>query len=252
MQVKFASAAISKASVGEASTGGAAASAAASAGRATIVPPGQAALRAAIRGLFKKHNEKMTPMASRFNKDTQPCGARSLTRTRALAAIACRRERVQRSAGTYERIMSANMWSARQAALEIGAKILAGNGVRAGKVMDSAYCVVRHRVSSRAASTLAMQRQDADFEMPCEARFRMQVRIHAPFVFDTARAVTDALKRADSVETPKLPETTQASREGAQPGPVILGGNGVSKEGAATLHDFKDSAGAVLDVVQVY
>jgi hypothetical protein len=253
MQVKFAYAATSKASDGEASTGNAAEAAAVSADDATFVNPEHAAPLAAICAPFDKDNENGTPTASRFNKDAQPRGTRggALRSATALAAIPTRIERVQRNANKYGGTISASVLPARQAALEIGAKILAGDGVRAGKVVDSALRAGRHRVSLRAGSALATQRQDADFVKHCDGRSRTPVRIYMPFAFDAARAAADALERADSIETSKMPEVTQASRERAQLGPVAFGGNGDSKEGAITLHDFKDSAKAVLDVVKV-
>ncbi|WP_206953687.1 hypothetical protein [Trinickia acidisoli] len=137
------------------------------------------------------------------------------------------------------------MLPAAQAALEIAATILAG-GMRAGKGMPSALSVQRwHRVDAQAGSTPACRHQDADFVQHDEARSRMWAPDAASVVFDAKK------KCADSIETPMTPKTMSTACASARPTPIALCADGGSRAGAITLHDFKDSVRAVLDVVEV-
>ncbi len=71
------------------------------------------------------------------------------------------------------------------------------------------------------------------------------------FAFGAADAAPGAKKCADSIETPKTLKAMSTACASARQGPIALCVPSGSQEGAITLHDFKDSLRAVLDVVKV-
>ena len=246
MQVKFASAASSKTKGGEASIGVAAWAVAAPANpTAAIVTFGQTARLAASLASFCQDKENNKLAASRSNTDTRPVRPhrRALSRQPALAILPARIERARASACGHGGTFSANVLPAAQAAFEIGATILAG-GVRAGKGMPSAPLWRGHHVGWLADSKPASRHQDADFAQLGEARFRTLAPV-------AACAVSGAKKCAASMEVLKTLKAMPAAHASACKAFATFGAGGNSRDGAITLHDFKDSVRAVLDVVKV-
>ena len=123
--------------------------------------------------------------------------------------------------------ISADLLPDARATSEFRATILAGEGVRARKSTD------------------------ADLVQHGEISSGTPVRFDAPLAFDAAVWAASAIQRADWIEWPKLPITGQEGRATARSGLSAFGDNGGSRHGAITLYDFKDSAAAVLDVVNV-
>lgn len=253
MQVKFASAASSMTWGGEASIGVAARAAAAPTSETATIFTLKRTVRLAGRSApFDQDNENMQQAAARSNRHARPARLHRVVslRTAARTTLPTRIGRARSSACRYGGTFLASVLPATQAALEIGAKILVG-GVHARKVMSSALVARRHRAGARAGSMPACRRQDADFAQHGEGRSRTQAPVAAPFAIDAARAAPDAQKCADSIEAPKRLETMSSACASTRPGPVASRAEGGSQEGAITLHDFKDSLHAVLDVVEV-
>jgi hypothetical protein len=123
--------------------------------------------------------------------------------------------------------ISADLLPVARATSEFRATILAGEGVRARKATDG------------------------DFVQYGGVSFGTPVRFDAPLAFGAAVWAASAIQRADRIEWPKLPITVQEERASARSGLSAFGDNGGSRHGAITLYDFKDSAAAVLDVVNV-
>jgi hypothetical protein len=246
MQVKFAYAASGSTNGGVASIGVAAWAVAAPANQtAAIVTFGHTAQSAASSASLNQDNENNKLAAPQSSKHKRPVRQHRQVRSRtpAPAILPTRIGRARASACRHGGTFSASVLPAAQAALEIGATILAG-GVRAGKGMPSAPLWRRHRVGWRADSMPAGRPQGADFAEHGEAR----VRTLAPVA---ARAVSGAKQCAASIEVLKTLKATSAAHANARRALVTLGAGGSLRDGAITLHDFKDSVRAVLDVVEV-
>jgi hypothetical protein len=251
MQVKFAYAA-SDMRGGEASIGNAArAVAAPSSETAAFVPHGRTVRLTGCPAPFDQDNENKKQAASRFIEHARPARLHRIAHPRAAASatLPTRIGRAGSSACRFSGTFSVRVLPGTQAALEIGATILAG-GVRARKVASSALDAQRRRGGPQVGSTPACRRPDADFAQAGEGRTRTLAPIAAPFALDAGCVASGAKQCADSIE---MLETQQAmsSPSARQGGCIAVGVDGGSQEGATTLHDFKDSKRAVLDVVKV-
>ncbi|PMS15202.1 hypothetical protein C0Z18_28195 [Trinickia dabaoshanensis] len=246
MQVKFAYAATSNTKGGEASIGVAARAVAGPANEtAAIVSLGPAGWMAACPAPLDQDKQNKKQAASRLSDHARPARSHRLvpSRTSAPAIFPTRTGRARMSTRGYGGIFSLSVLPAAQAALEIGATILAG-GVRAGKGMPSALDAWRYRAGSQAGSSPACRRQEADFAPHGEARA-------STLVPEAALAAFDAKKCAASIETPKTLMAMTPTHASARMALITLDVRGDSRDGAITLHDFKDSVRAVLDVVEV-
>jgi hypothetical protein len=246
MQVKFAYAASGIRKRGEASIGVAARAVAAPTNQtAAIVSLGQTARSAARSASFEQDKQNNKQAAPRSQDHAQPDRSDRFVRwrTAASAILLTRTGRARSSACGNGGTISASALPAAQAALEIGATLLAG-GVCAGKGVPSAIDARRHRVGQQAGSTPASRYLDADFARHGEARFRTLVP-------DTAHAVSGVKKCAASIEMPKTLKAMPATHLSAGMAIITFGACGGSLGGDITLHDVKDSACAVLDVTKV-
>jgi len=253
MQVKFAYAASSITRGGGASIGVAAWAVAASVKEtAAIVTLEQAVLSTVRSAPFDQHNENKMQAASRWSRPARPVRPpRSVPMcTAGLAALPTRIGRAPPSARSDGGRFSASVLPVTQAALEIGATILAG-GVHARKVTSQARGAQRRRAGPQACSMPVCRRWDADFAQYGEACPSTQAPVAAPFALGAADAAPGAKQCADSIETPKTLKAMSTACASVRRGPIARCAPGGSQEGAITLHDFKDSLRAVLDVVKV-
>ncbi|WP_341314506.1 branched-chain amino acid ABC transporter substrate-binding protein [Paraburkholderia sp. IMGN_8] len=137
------------------------------------------------------------------------------------------------------------------AALGIRAKILGGDGVCTDKVGELAGTAVQNLVCSEAGLALSKMNKGADFEKKYVARFHTPVQIYAPFTYDAVYVIVDAMKRANSIEAPKVLAAMPSTDYNGVIGHIAFDDKGDLKEGAITLYDFKDGKKAVLDVVKM-
>ena len=253
MQVKFAYAASGMTRGGEASIGVAARVAAAPTRETAAIVTLEHIVRSAVRFTpFDQHNENKKQAASRSTRHARPARPHraALPRAAAWAILPTRIGRARSSACRYGGTFLASMLPAAQAALEIGAKILAG-GVHARKVTSSALGARRRRVGLQAGSMPACRRPDADFVQYGDARSRTPAPVAASFALGAVCMAPDAKQYADSIETSETPEAMPTACASTRPGLIASRVADGSQEGAITLHDFKDSLHAVLDVVKV-
>lgn len=246
MQVKFAYAASSITRGGEASIGVAARAAAVPANEmASIVSLEQAARLRACSAPLDQDKQNKKQAASRLSDHARPARSHRHvpSRTPASATFPTRTGRARPSTRGYGGTFSLSVLPVAQAALEIGATILAG-GVHAGKGMPSALVAWRYRAGPQAGLSSARRHQDAVFAQHGEARA-------STLATDAAYAAFGAKKCAASIETPKTLKAMTTTHATARMAFITLGARGDSRDGAITLHDFKDSACAVLDVVEV-
>ncbi|MGF6568256.1 amino acid/amide ABC transporter substrate-binding protein, HAAT family [Paraburkholderia fungorum] len=137
------------------------------------------------------------------------------------------------------------------AALGIRAKILGGDGVCTDKVGELAGTAVQNLVCSEAGLALSKMDRGADFEKKYEDRFHTPVQIYAPFTYDAVYVIVDAMKRANSIEAPKVLAAMPSTDYNGVIGHIAFDDKGDLKEGAITLYDFKDGKKSVLDVVKM-
>ncbi|MGE8506627.1 MAG: branched-chain amino acid ABC transporter substrate-binding protein, partial [Paraburkholderia terricola] len=137
------------------------------------------------------------------------------------------------------------------AALGIRAKILGGDGVCTDKVGELAGTAVQNLVCSEAGLALSKMDRGADFEKKYVDRFHTPVQIYAPFTYDAVYVIVDAMKRANSIEAPKVLAAMPSTDYTGVIGHIAFDDKGDLKEGAITLYDFKDGKKAVLDVVKM-
>ncbi|HEV3422521.1 MAG TPA: branched-chain amino acid ABC transporter substrate-binding protein [Paraburkholderia sp.] len=137
------------------------------------------------------------------------------------------------------------------AALGIRAKILGGDGVCTDKVGELAGSAVQNLVCSEAGLALSKMDKGADFEKKYEDRFHTPVQIYAPFTYDAVYVIVDAMKRANSIDAPKVLAAMPSTDYNGVIGHIAFDDKGDLKEGAITLYDFKDGKKAVLDVVKM-
>lgn len=137
------------------------------------------------------------------------------------------------------------------AALGIGAKILGGDGVCTDKVGELAGTAVQNLVCSEAGLALSKMDKGADFEKKYVDRFHTPVQIYAPFTYDAVYVIVDAMKRANSIEAPKVLAAMPSTDYNGVIGHIAFDDKGDLKESAITLYDFKDGKKAVLDVVKM-
>jgi branched-chain amino acid transport system substrate-binding protein len=137
------------------------------------------------------------------------------------------------------------------AMLGIRAKILGGDGVCTDKVGELAGTAVQNLVCSEAGLALSKMDKGADFEKKYEDRFHTPVQIYAPFTYDAVYVIVDAMKRANSIEAPKVLAAMPSTDYNGVIGHIAFDDKGDLKEGAITLYDFKDGKKDVLDVVKM-
>ena len=136
------------------------------------------------------------------------------------------------------------------AALGIRAKILGGDGVCTDKVGELAGSAVQNLVCSEAGLALSKMERGAEFEKKYDARFHTPVQIYAPFTYDAMYVIVDAMKRANSIEAPKVLAAIATTDFNGLTGHIAFDDKGDLKAGTITLFDFKDKKKDVLDVVK--
>ncbi|QCP48511.1 hypothetical protein FAZ95_04470 [Trinickia violacea] len=143
---------------------------------------------------------------------------------------------------------------AKQAPLGNRAANLGGDGVRAGKVAELAPRAQGRRTSSKAGLPPTPGTIDAGFALQdqgqYEDRFCTPAQVVAHPAYEVMHADADTLQRAVSIDAPKVLEAKPSDRfRNGSVGAVAFDDKGDLKEGAITVHDFKDSGIAVLEAV---
>jgi hypothetical protein len=143
---------------------------------------------------------------------------------------------------------------AKQATLGNRAANLGGDGVRAGKVAELALRAQGRRTSSKAGISPTSGYLDAAFALQdqgqYEDRFCTPAQVAAHAAYEVMHADADTLQRAVSIDAPKVLVAMSSDRFPNGPvGAVAFDDKGDLKDGAITVHDFKDSGIAVLEAV---
>jgi branched-chain amino acid transport system substrate-binding protein len=136
------------------------------------------------------------------------------------------------------------------AALGIKGKILGGDGVCTDKVAELAGDAVQNLVCTQAGLALSKMDKGADFAQKYDARFHVPVQLYAPYTYDAVYVIVDAMKRANSVEAPKVLAAIASTDYNGLTGHIAFDDKGDLKGSVITLNDFKDKKREVLDVVK--
>jgi branched-chain amino acid transport system substrate-binding protein len=196
-------------------------------------------------------------LADEFAKSVQAGGAKIAAReqttekARNFKAILGKIKRIQPDIVMYGGMdVTGGPFAKEAAALGIKAKILAGDGVCTEKLAELAGDAVQNIVCSEAGLALSKMDKGADFEKKYEARFHQPVQIYAPFTYDAMYVIVDAMKRANSIEAPKVLAAIATTDYNGLTGHIAFDDKGDLKAGTITLYDFKDKKKDVLDVVR--
>ncbi|MDR5830477.1 branched-chain amino acid ABC transporter substrate-binding protein [Caballeronia sp. LP006] len=196
-------------------------------------------------------------LADEFSKTAQAGGAKLAAReatsekARNFKAILTKIKRIQPDVVMYGGMdVTGGPFAKEAAALGIKAKILAGDGVCTGKLVELAGDAVQNIVCSEAGLALSKMDKGADFAQKYEARFHAPVQIYAPFTYDAMYVIVDAMKRANSIEAPKVLAAIATTDFNGLTGHIAFDDKGDLKAGAITLYEFKDKRKDVLDVVK--
>ncbi|MDR5877213.1 branched-chain amino acid ABC transporter substrate-binding protein [Caballeronia sp. LZ032] len=196
-------------------------------------------------------------LADEFAKTVQAGGVKIAAReqttekARNFKAILTKIKRIQPDVVMYGGMdVTGGPFAKEAAALGIKAKILAGDGVCTDKVAELAGDAVQNLVCSEAGLALSKMDKGADFEKKYEARFHTPVQIYAPFTYDAMYVIVDAMKRANSIEAPKVLAAIATTDFNGLTGHIAFDDRGDLKAGTITLYDFKDKKKDVLDVVK--
>ncbi|MDR5833106.1 branched-chain amino acid ABC transporter substrate-binding protein [Caballeronia sp. LZ034LL] len=196
-------------------------------------------------------------LADEFAKTVQAGGVKIAAReqttekARNFKAILTKIKRIQPDVVMYGGMdVTGGPFAKEAAALGIKAKILAGDGVCTDKVAELAGDAVQNLVCSEAGLALSKMDKGADFAKKYEARFHTPVQIYAPFTYDAMYVIVDAMKRANSIEAPKVLAAIATTDFNGLTGHIAFDDRGDLKAGTITLYDFKDKKKDVLDVVK--
>jgi branched-chain amino acid transport system substrate-binding protein len=196
-------------------------------------------------------------LADEFVKSVQAGGVKVAAReattekARNYKAILTKIRRIQPDVVMYGGMdVTGGPFAKEAAALGIKAKILAGDGVCTDKVAELAGDAVQNIICSEAGLALSKMDKGADFEKKYEARFHTPVQIYAPFTYDAMYVIVDAMKRANSIEAPKVLAAIASTDYNGLTGHIAFDDKGDLKAGTITLYDFKDKKKDVLDVVK--
>jgi branched-chain amino acid transport system substrate-binding protein len=135
-------------------------------------------------------------------------------------------------------------------ALGLKAKILGGDGICSADLATLAGNALPNVVCTELGVDLQKLDKGADFAQRYQARFHSPVQSYAPFTYDAVYVIVDAMKRANSIDAPKVLTAIGSTDFSGLTGHIAFDDKGDLKGGGAiTLIDFKDGKKNVIDVV---
>ncbi|WP_240655488.1 hypothetical protein [Paraburkholderia phosphatilytica] len=147
----------------------------------------------------------------------------------------------------YGRVDATGVPSARQTATRGGrAQIPDGDGVYSARVATQAQAA-RRLVRPEAAVALRGMDTEAHFDRQheAEAHFHTPVQIDAPFTYDALYVIVDAMKRANSIDAPKVLAAMPVTGYTGVAGHIAFDDKGGLKEGAIARRDMAGGGDAV-------
>src|SRR5471030_1494420 len=172
-------------------------------------------------------------------------------KTRDFKAILNKIKRVQPDAVMFGGMdVTGGPFAKQAAALGIKAKILGGDGMCSADMATLAANAAPNVVCSELGVDVSKLDKGGDFAQRYEARFHLPVQSYAPLTYDAVYVIVDAMKRANSIEAPKVLAAIASTDFNGLTGHIAFDDKGDLKGGGAiTLIDLKDNKKNVIDVI---
>jgi branched-chain amino acid transport system substrate-binding protein len=137
---------------------------------------------------------------------------------------------------------------AQMQSLAVKAKFLAGDGVQSPEFIKLAGKAAAGAVASSPGVPLDKMPGGKGFTERFGAKYG-QIQIYAPYAYDAAMTLVDAMQKANSTQPAKyLPELAKISRQGVT-GPIAFDEKGDLKSGPITLYVVKGGKWEPLETV---
>ncbi|PWF46791.1 branched-chain amino acid ABC transporter substrate-binding protein [Massilia glaciei] len=138
-------------------------------------------------------------------------------------------------------------------ALGIDAKFMGGDGICTPKLaLLAGDAIGENRVTCAEAGGVkgAQEKVMADFVSRYKAKYKADVQIYAPYVYDAVMVMAKAMQTANSAEPTKYLPVLQKIKHQGVTGMIQFDNFGDIKDGSLTLYTYKGGAKTKMEVVQ--
>ena len=135
--------------------------------------------------------------------------------------------------------------------LGLTAKILSGDGTCTEKLPELAGAAVDSVVCSEASLPLEKMPGGIAFQAEYQKRFGQPIQGFAPFAYDAANVIIDAMKRANSTDPAKILAAMPSTSYGGVIGRIAFDPKGDLKQGTISIFNYKDGKKTLLDEVKL-
>lgn len=133
--------------------------------------------------------------------------------------------------------------------LGITAQFLGGDGIQTPKFIELAGADAEGAIASMPGLPLDKMPKGPEFQQKFEAKYG-QIQLYAPYAYDAAYVMVDAMKRADSADPAKyLPELARTNYEGVS-GKISFDAKGDLASGPITLYKAQGGKWETLEIIQ--
>lgn len=124
--------------------------------------------------------------------------------------------------------------------LGIKAPLLAGDGACSPEFIKLAGDAANSLTCSMAGEAVEKLAKGADFVAKYKAKFNADVQLYSPYSYDAVYVITEAIKRAGSVDPAKITAAMPATNYGGVTGQIVFDEKGDIKGGAISMFKVKD------------
>ncbi len=132
--------------------------------------------------------------------------------------------------------------------LGLTARYLGGDGVQTVEFLKLSGAAAEGVTASSPGLPLEKMPGGREFEQKFTAKYG-RIQVYAPYAYDAARTMIEAMKRADSAEPDKYLPHLAATRLDGVTGPIAFDAKGDMQGGAITLYRVKSGKWEVLETV---
>lgn len=133
--------------------------------------------------------------------------------------------------------------------LGMKAQLLGGDGMQTPKFIELAGADAEGAIASIPGLPIESMPKGKEFQQKFEAKYG-QIQLYAPYAYDAAYVMVEAMKKADSTDPEKyLPELAKTSYSGVT-GNIGFDAKGDLTSGPITLYTVKDGKWTTLETVQ--
>ncbi|SCK25346.1 branched-chain amino acid ABC transporter substrate-binding protein [Vogesella sp. LIG4] len=126
--------------------------------------------------------------------------------------------------------------------LGLTARFMGADGVNTAEFIKLAGSDAEGAYASSAGASKELMPGFADFNSKYKAKFGSEIQAYAPYTYDAARVLIEAMKRANSADPKKfLPEIAKTQLQGVT-GSIAFEPNGDVKNGTVTLYQLQNGA----------